>query len=318
MAAYVGIHTQIQKNNRKSVLLLIAFPLLVLALVFAITAVVFYDPEYKEINWEEVYEAFLVSAPISIAITAIWFLIAFKIHTTLINKAVHSHSLSRKDDKKIYNLTENLCMQLGMPMPQLRIIEDQALNAFASGLNEKSFCVTLTRGIIEKLNDEELEGVIAHELMHIRNRDVRLLVISVVFVGIFSLLAQMAFRGILYGGGRSRNSKGGGGIVIILVLVVLAYLLSLVFRFALSRKREYMADAGAADLTKNPRALASALRKISGNSHLNNLDTEDIKEMFIDNYADKKNEGLGFLGGIDRVFATHPPIEKRISVLENF
>lgn len=317
MSSYVGIYTQIKRNNTRSVLLLIAFPLLIIALLLGIIAVFQYDSELEKIRWDQVVEHFYTSAPIALVITAIWFLIAYYMHTSIINNAAHSQSLSRRENTKIYNLTENLCMQMGMTMPKLRIIEDKALNAFASGLNEKSFTVTLTRGIIDRLDDDEIEGVIAHELMHIRNRDVRLLVISLVFVGIFSLLAQVAFRSVLYGGGR-RNNKNGGAMIVILVMVIIAYFLSMLFRFALSRKREYMADAGAAELTKKPGALASALRKISGNSHLKDLSSEDLKEMFIDNYPDNKDEGIGFLGGMDRIFATHPPIEKRIKALEAF
>ncbi len=315
---YTGIYTQIKRNNRKSILLIIAFPALILALLFAIILVFNYNPEQENINWAQVEQYFYQSAPIAITITAIWFLIAYTTHSSIINSATHSKSLSRKDNKMVYNLTENLCMQMGMQMPKLRIIEDEALNAFASGLNEKTFTVTLTRGIINKLDRDELEGVIAHELMHIKNRDVRLLIISIVFVGIFSLLAQIAFRSVLYGGLRGGGRKNNGGMVIVMILVLVAYFISQLFRFALSRKREYMADAGAAELTKNPRALASALRKISGNSHLSKLDSEDVKEMFIDNYPDEKNEGLGFLGGMDRWFATHPPIKKRIEVLDQF
>ncbi len=320
MSAYLGIHTQIRQNNRRSVQLLIAFPLLILAVVLAVIAAFTFLDADQPGTWNDVWPVFFQAAPVALVVTAIWFLIAYYTHSKIINSAVHSQSLERRENMRVYNLTENLCMEMGMTMPILRIIEDPALNAFASGLNEKTYTVTLTRGIIEKLDDEELKGVIAHELMHIRNRDVRLLVISIIFVGIFSLLVQVLFRSMLYGGHRRRggNNKGGGAIIVVLIIVAVAYFLSMLFRFALSRKREYMADAGAAEVTKNPRALASALRKISGNSHIENLDSEDVKEMFIDNYPDKKDEGMGLLGGMDRIFATHPPIEKRIAVLEQF
>lgn len=319
-SSYLGIHTQIRQNNRKSVQLLIAFPLLLLAVVFAAIASLAFLPEDSTATWDDIWVMFFSAAPYVILITTVWFLVAYFSHSKIINSAVHSQTLERRDNMRVYNLTENLCMELGMTMPKLRIIEDKALNAFASGLSEKTYTVTLTRGIINVLDDEELKGVIAHELMHIRNRDVRLLVISIIFVGIFSLLVQILFRSILYGGHRRRgnDNKGGGAIIVIMIIVVIAYFLSMLFRFALSRKREYMADAGAAEITKNPRALASALRKISGNSHLESIDSEDVKEMFIDNYPDNKDEGLGFMGGMDRWFATHPPIEKRIQVLEQF
>ena len=223
--------------------------------------------------------------------------------------------------KNIYNnLTENLCMGIGMKMPKLQIIESDALNAFASGISEKTFTVTLTRGIIDTLDDSELEGVIAHELMHIRNKDVRLLIISIIFVGIFSFIIQFAFRSLLYGsmfrGNRKDGKDNGAGIMMIILLVsIVAYALGLLFKFALSRKREYLADAGAAQMTKNPLALASALRKISGNADVNEVKSEDIQEMFIEN---PPGSTAGLLGNIGSLFSTHPPIEKRIELLEQF
>ena len=188
----------------------------------------------------------------------------------MINYATGAKSLERKENMRVYNLAENLCMSVGMKLPKLRIIESSALNAFASGLNEKNYTVTLTRGIIDKLDDDELEGVIAHELMHIRNNDVKLLIISIVFVGIFSFIFQVVFRSILFGGNTrsSRKKDGKGGLVIMLVILLvsaLVYLISILFKFSLSIKREYLADAGAAEMTKNHLGLANALRKISGN-----------------------------------------------------
>jgi heat shock protein HtpX len=206
-------------------------------------------------------------------------------------------------------------MSVGMTMPKLFIIESDALNAFASGINEKTFSVTLTRGIIEKLNDQELEGVIAHELTHIRNKDVRLLIITIIFVGIFAFAVQMLFRSVLYGGAGRRKSdgkdNGGAAILVMLVIAAVVYGLSMVFKFALSRKREYLADAGAVEMTKNPLAMANALRQISGNSDIE-AKSDDVKQMFIDNSESTK----GFMASISGVFATHPPIEKRIAVLE--
>ncbi len=266
-------------------------------------------------EWEEVNYRFITYIPFVAAGVIIWFLIAFAMHSSLIQMATSSHPLERKDNMRIYNLTENLCMSVGMKMPKLFVIESPALNAFASGINEKTFAVTLTRGIIDHLNDEELESVIAHELVHIRNKDVRLLIVTIIFVGIFGFLVQVLFRSVLYGGGRrkSNNGKDGGGaaILVMLVIAVVVYILSMVFKFALSRKREYLADAGAVEMTKRPLAMAGALRKISGNSNLE-AKSEDVKQMFIDNSESSK----GFMASISGVFATHPPIEKRIKVLE--
>lgn len=306
---YVGLHSQISKNNRRSALLLIAFPLLIFLAVYAFCFFMFQP------DWYEVNSRFITYIPFVVAGVIIWFLIAYASHSSLIQMATSSHPLERKDNMRIYNLTENLCMSVGMKMPKLFVIESPALNAFASGINEKTYAVTLTRGIIDHLNDEELEAVIAHELVHIRNKDVRLLIVTIIFVGIFGFLVQVLFRSVLYGGGRrkSNNGKDGGGaaILVMLVIAVVVYALSMVFKFALSRKREYLADAGAVEMTKRPLAMAGALRKISGNSNLE-AKSEDVKQMFIDNSESSK----GFMASISSVFATHPPIEKRIKVLE--
>jgi heat shock protein HtpX len=313
---YVGLQQQISANNRKSILLLLAFPALVLAMVFAV--VFFFNfTEDGPPPIDYVIDLFLPTIPITFIVVGIWFTIAFLAHSSMINGAAGSQTLSRKENMRVYNLTENLCMSVGMKMPMLRIIESPALNAFASGLNEKSYTVTLTRGIIEKLNDEELEGVIAHELMHIRNKDVRLLVVTIIFVGIFSFLVQIAFRSVLYGGmSRNRKKDDGKGMIIILVIALVAYLLSILFKFALSRKREYLADSGAAQMTRNPKALASALRKISNNHHVDEVQSEDVQQMFIENAPE--DTSMNFLGGLGGLFATHPPIEKRIKILEQF
>ena len=306
---YVGLHAQISRNNSRSALLLIAFPLLIFVAVYAFCVFMF-QPEWSEVNYR-----FLTDIPFVVAGVVIWFLIAFATHSSLIQMATNSKPLERKENMRIYNLTENLCMSVGMTMPKLFIIESDALNAFASGINEKTFSVTLTRGIIEKLNDQELEGVIAHELTHIRNKDVRLLIITIIFVGIFAFAVQMLFRSVLYGGaGRRKNNgkdNGGAAILVMLAIAAVVYLLSMVFKFALSRKREYLADAGAVEMTKNPMAMANALRQISGHSDIE-AKSDDVKQMFIDNSESTK----GFMASISGVFATHPPIEKRIAVLE--
>jgi heat shock protein HtpX len=243
----------------------------------------------------------------------LWFIIAYFINTTMIQSATQSEPLERRENKRVYNLVENLCMANGMAMPKVNVIEDGALNAFASGINKNTYTVTLTRGIINKLDDLELEGVIAHELTHIRNRDVRLMIVSIIFVGIFTMIAQMAARMAFYGSiGRSRDKNGAGAMVMILIVValgVIGYLFSLLIRLSISRKREFMADAGAAQMTKNPLALAGALRKISRNPIIEGVKREDIAQLYIEHKAKGAFSGL---------FATHPPIEKRIKVLEQF
>lgn len=316
---YVGLQEQIASNNRKSIFLLLGFPGILLGAVYAVLMFASYDEYGGGVDSNMTNDMFIQVIPFVLAGTGIWFLIAYWGHSAMIDYASGAKSIERKENMRVYNLTENLCISTGMKMPKLKIIESDALNAFASGLNEKNYSVTLTRGIINKLDDDELEGVIAHELMHIRNNDVRLLVISIIFVGIFSLIIQIAFRGLLYGSmtrSRRRDKGSGGLMIVILVVSIIAYLISLLFKFALSRKREFMADAGAAEMTRNPLALASALRKISGNSKIDDIKSDDVKEMFIENGPDETSSN--FLSGLGGLFSTHPPIEERIQVLEQF
>lgn len=306
--AYVGLDAQITRNNRLSVLLLLSFPLLILAGVY-----IFYYFGYQEYGIDVVNYHFITAIPIVALGVGIWFLIAFSSHSSMISASTGSRPLSRKENMRVYNLTENLCMSVGMKTPKIFIIDSPVLNAYASGINEKTYAVTLTRGIIDHLDDRELEGVIAHELMHIRNNDVRLLIITIIFVGIFSFAINALFRMVMMGSGRRRNNNNkpdGSLFLIALVIAIVAYFFSILFKFALSRKREYMADAGAVEMTRYPEGLANALRKISGNSDLPSR-SDDVKELFIDN-----SPKAGIFSGIMGLFSTHPPIEKRIAFLE--
>lgn len=308
---YIGIQTQIRKNNLNSMLLLAAFPVLLMAMFYVFFLFAAEEP------YENPDEMFAGTLPAILIGTAVWFLIAWTSHSALIRMATGSKPLDRKENMRVYNLVENLCIAQGMPLPKVYVIEDDSLNAFASGIDRNSYAVSLSRGIINKLDDAELEAVIAHELSHIRNRDVRVLIISIIFVGIFAFLAEMALRSLRFSGSssrRSRDNKGNGGIILIAIAVTaVAYLLSLLLRFGISRKREYMADAGAAEMTKNPQALAGALRKISEDPAIEAVTRRDVAQLFIDNpqTGSKKFSIAG-------LFATHPPIEERIRLLEQY
>lgn len=267
----------------------------------------------EPISLNQVNQSFFSTVPFIILGVTVWFIIAYFFHTVMINAATDSKPLARAENKRVYNLVENLCISTGMTVPKIYIIEDDSLNAFASGISSGTFSISLSRGIIIKLNDEELEAVIAHELTHIRNRDVRLLIISIVFVGIFAFISQALFRTIQFGR-VGRGKKGGAGILIAMVLALVGLLVSTLFRFALSRKREYLADAGSAELTHRPLALASALRKISEDPTIEAVKRKDVAQMFIEN--PQKEEKSSF--SISSLFATHPPIAKRIQILEQF
>jgi heat shock protein HtpX len=238
----------------------------------------------------------------------------------MIDAVTGGREVTRQEEPRLYNLLENLCISRGITMPKLKIIEDDALNAFATGLNEKQYSITVTSGLLKQLNDAEVESVLGHELTHIRNGDVRMLVIAVVIAGVLSFFAELVFRLVFQSGFSWRrssssssrsDSKVGGGIVIAIVialtLIAVAWLLSIVIRFALSRKREFLADAGSVELTKNPDAMISALRKIEGRGELPGANSA-VMEMCLD------NPRVGF----SNIFDTHPSVETRVHAIVEF
>ena len=305
MIGFTGIQEQKIRNNRYSVFLLTLFPVLLLGMFWVIVF-------FLNRNGNAQISFFTQVAPILLTGIGIWFLIAWGINTRLIHWATGAKALNRMENKRVYNIVENLCISNGMKMPKVFVIEDDSLNAYASGINENSYSITFSRGIIDKLADDELEGVAAHELTHIRNRDTRLLIISIIFVGVFSFLAEMAMRSIRFTG---RKSDKGVGVIILVAVVVsaLAYFLSILMRFGISRSREYLADAGAAEMTKRPDALANALKKISADPWIEAVQSRDVAQLFINNPTPSKHNASW-----DNLFATHPPIEKRIQYLEQF
>lgn len=340
---YVGIQTQINKNNRNSVLLLLSFPCIILALVWVMLVVCNYlgiafvsEEQYYSgmsyVDFDSVNRGFLMTVPWVVIGVGIWFTIAYFFNTSMIQSATGARSVTRMENPRIYNIVENLCMTCGMDMPQINVVDDPQLNAYASGINKSTYTVTVTTGICERLNDEELAGVIGHELTHIRNKDTKVLITSIVFVGIISaalnILTNYVYRIFWYSGGSSNrrsNVKGdsnGGGAAIFIAIVVaiictaIAYVFTILTRFAISRKREFMADAGGAELCGNPLALASALRKISGDPGLDNVSRSDVAQLFICK-PDELKEGF-FEKSFSSLFSTHPDTKERIRILEQF
>jgi len=315
MAAY-GLYTHIRSNRRRSIALLIGLFVLVYVMVYAGALL---------------GEALLVNAPLDYLLraaaddcikalpfatigAAIWIAIAYRFHQSMIDAITGSHVVTRREEPRVYNLLENLCISRGIPMPALRIAEEAPLNAFATGLNEKQYSITVTRGLIERLDDAEIEAVLGHELTHIRNGDVRMMVVAVIIAGVVSFFGELVFRlffraSFYRGHGSGGDRKGGAAIAIIIAisLIVLSWLLSVVIRLTLSRKREYLADAGAVELTKNPDAMISALRKIEGRGELPNA-TSAVMEMCVDNPR----------SGFTDLFATHPSIYARVRALIDY
>ena len=326
---YVGIHTQQASNNMKSLLLLLLFPCILLGVVYVFLVIVnmlgISDPAYgetSEVNWVYVNYEMMHVLPWVVGIVGLWFLIAYFMNTSMVRRATGARPLERRENPRVYNIVENLTMACGMPMPKVNVIDDPMLNAFASGIDDKSYTVTVTTGICDRLNDEELAGVIGHELTHIRNRDTRLLIISIIFVGIMSTIMSLSVRfmwnNMIFGTRRRDEKNSGGGILLLFVVIILSaigYFFTLLTRFAISRKREYMADAGGAELCGNPLALASALRKISAHPGLGQVQREDVAQLFI---IHPKGLKSSLAGMIDSLFSTHPSTESRIAYLEQF
>jgi heat shock protein HtpX len=261
---------------------------------------------------------FAVAFPFVTAGTLLWILVAYKFHQAIIDAVTDGHDVTRAENPRLYNLLENLCISRGIPTPRLKLVETSALNAFASGLNPKQYAISVTQGLLDNLDDAEVEAVLGHELTHIRNGDVRMMVIAVIIAGVISFFAELFFRfflrsGFRWGGRRDSDSdrKGSGGaffaIIIAVVLIALAWFLSTMIRFALSRRREFLADAGSVELTKNPDAMITALRKIEGRGELEGA-TSAVMELCVDNPRE---------GFVD-LFATHPPIDRRIKALVDF
>ncbi len=222
--------------------------------------------------------------------------------------------VNRENGRQIYRLVENLCITAGLPVPKIYIIPDSAPNAFATGRDPEHAAIALTSGIIEKLEKNELEGVIAHELSHIGNRDILLGTLITVMVGFVALLSDFFLRWTWLGGNRD-NDRGGGQVQLVLfiaaiVLALLAPLAATVMKLAISRKREFLADADGGLLTRYPEGLASALEKISGDREVLETANKATANLYIVNpLKGKRGKGLA------KLFLTHPPVEERIAKL---
>ena len=317
--AAVGLQTHIWANNTRSIVLMALFPVLLVGIVYGLQLVLmgygFLPMQAKTLEGAllESGSMLIASIPIALVVAVGWFVIAYFSSQAIIDMATGARVVDRRSNPDIYNLLENLSISRGLRTPTLRLIERPELNAFATGLHEGQYSITVTRGLVEALDRDELEAVLAHELTHVINRDVRTMVIASVFAGIISLVAEVIFRSLRFislGGNRGgRGNSGGLAIALVLIgfaIAAVGWFLAIVIRLALSRKREFLADAGSVELTKNPDAMISALQKVSGRANLNAPD--EVSGMFLENHE------TGFLG----LFATHPPIEKRIAALVEY
>ena len=327
MAAY-GLYTHIASNKFRSMLLLAGLFMLVYVLVYAgalVAEVVLNGNGTVSYYLNRAFADLLKAAPIATIAAIVWIVIAYFFHQSMIDAVTGGHDVTRQEEPRLYNLLENLCISRGITMPKLKIMESPALNAFATGLNPRQYSITVTTGLLGALNDKEIEAVLAHELTHIRNGDVQLMVVAVIIAGVVGFFGELFFRLFTSfnwssGSGGSSSSRsssssdsknsGGGAVIVIIiavVLIVLAWLLSQVVKLALSRSREYLADAGSVELTKDPDAMISALRKIENRGELPGA-TSAVMELCVDN----PREGFADL------FATHPSVQSRVDALVKF
>ncbi|MBN9012799.1 MAG: M48 family metallopeptidase, partial [Rhizobiales bacterium] len=322
MAAY-GLYTHIASNKMRSMLLLAGLFVLVYVMVFAgalLAEVLRHSNRavdyYLNAAWRDMYAAI----PVATIGAVVWIVVAYFFHQKIIDMVTGGRDVTRAEQPRLYNQLENLCISRGIPMPKLKVMDSPALNAFATGLNPRQYAVTVTSGLLNNLDDAEIEAVLGHELTHIRNGDVQLMVVAVIIAGVVGFFGELFFRiffnnGFRIGGGRSssdgdRKGGGGGAIIAVLIavaLIALAWIMSQVVRFALSRSREFLADSGSVELTNNPDAMISALRKIENRGELPGA-TSAVMEMCVDN----PREGFADL------FATHPSVDARVKALVKF
>ncbi|MGY4291612.1 heat shock protein HtpX [Bradyrhizobium sp. LM2.7] len=334
MAAY-GLYTHIASNKFRSMLLLAGLFLLLYVLVYAgalIAEVLIDSDQTVAFYLSRAFSDLLKASPFATIAAAAWIVIAYFFHQSMIDAVTGGHDVTRQEQPRLYNLLENLCISRGIPMPKLKMMESPALNAFATGLNPRQYAITVTTGLLDALDDKEIEAVLGHELTHIKNGDVQLMVVAVIIAGVVGFFGELFFRlftsfnwssgsGGSWSSSSSSSSRssssssdskssGGGAVVVIIiavVLIVVAWLLSQVVKLALSRSREYLADAGSVELTKNPDAMISALRKIENRGELPGA-TSAVMELCVDN----PREGFADL------FATHPSVQSRVDALVKF
>ena len=320
MLPVYGLYGHIRNNNIKSAVLLATFALYI-ALLWFVCCLVWiglstkFEPiimrlaghhptlvQLWQLTLTRAVDFAFAYAFVPAGAVLIWFVTAFFSHKAMIRAGTGARPIVRRLEWDLYNTVENLAIAAGLPMPTVEIIETEALNAYASGLGTADATIAVTRGLLETLTKDELETVVAHELTHIRNRDTRLMVVAIIFVGILAYGAQTLGRTVWER--KHGQPLAGADIPLFAVAALvagLAYLFGVLARFALSRTREYLADAGAVELTKRPEALASALRKISGR--------EEISGMPASFHA------MMISSRIDSLFSTHPPLSKRIARL---
>lgn len=302
------VYDHIRSNNIKTVFLVICFPLIFIALIFLFTWIV--APIDTALQ-----TTVSVAIPTFIA-CAVWLVISWAFGDSMMLHSAHAHEIfdDDKQNREIFRAVENVAIAAGLPRPRVYIIDDDSMNAFATGRSPRDASVALTRGIIKKLDNLELQGVIAHEMAHIGNRDIRLDMMLITGVGVTVFAADMILRLAIVGNNGDNDNRGNGAAVLLMVwlaFMIFNWIITPILRMAVSRNREYAADATGAQITRNPMALANALRKI----------TTDARVECLDKVKSMSAVCIAYPGGprefASSLMATHPPVEKRIERLES-
>jgi heat shock protein HtpX len=292
------LYDQITSNRRKSWLIIAFFMVFVLVVCFVFAEAIGYIYGTDTLGF--VLFPLLILVAIASTVTSYYY------SDQLVLKASGAKPVKKEDYPHLVNTVEGLAIAAGIPMPKVYVIEDPAPNAFATGRDPQHSAIAVTTGLLGIMSRYELEGVIAHEMSHVKNYDIRLATLAVVMVGFVALASNFMLRAGFFGG---RGKRGGGGMIVIvaLVLAVLAPVFAQLVRLAISRKREYLADASGALLTRNPEGLASALEKISRDNRKLSVANDATAPLYISNPLKGKL--------VSGMFATHPPIEERVRIL---
>ena len=300
-------HTLITRNRRNSFLLISIFMLFFIGLGLLIGMV-----------WGGDWEFGAVVAAIAAAIAFFLTLASFYGGSSALLAMSKARQITKADDPQLFNVVEELCLAAGLPMPKVYLIDDTAMNAFATGRNPAHACVAITTGLRQKLTRAQLQGVVAHELSHVRHYDILYATLMAVMVGVLVMLCDVFLRSLWFGGGRGRRRRGrsGGGaqailLIVALVLAIIAPILARIIHMALSRQREYLADAGSVELTRNPDGLATALAKLAGDQEVLEVANRATAPLYIIHPIKK------FEARAKGIFNTHPPIKDRIQRLKS-
>lgn len=299
----VNIYENVARNKRNSALVVGGFILFVTVVVYVLSQAMGYGLEFTGI---------------ALIISGISGFLSYYFSDSIILTLSGARPANKKQDFHFFTVTENLCMTARLPMPKLYVIEDSAMNAFATGRDPKHAVVCVTTGLIDKLNRTELEGVVAHELSHIRNYDIRLMSLVVVLVGMLALLADWFLRMGAFGSRKRDSNKESGQLQVIIfvvgiILALLSPIIAQLIQLAISRKREFLADASGVLLTKYPDGLKSALRKLSMDKEPLEAANKATAHLYIVNPLKNTHDAVGWFAGL---FNTHPPIEERIQALD--